>query len=411
MITVDMEIRVADFKIYYLKHQQKKENYIAIILMLPYINYYISMILNVLGYPTITTFTYVLVYFIGLIVYIEQTLRKPIIIFWVLGIAVFVFLLSILKDNDVLMFMFDFSKISFYTLASSNIGIFFGSCLPMLILFMSGVDLDLLLKVMKNYGIVLLILFIITTILYNFVFGVYLEYMTSAYASLVSIFVVYIYSSKFHIKIGYLLVFFSVIFIVIGGSRGALLTTSLFFMIDFFVNKRFNLFLRFLSGFCLVIIAINIQEIANQLSGYLLKFGYRSRMINVLLGEEGGVTRYSDRAELQMKILKKVGFWGKGIFSDRVITGGRYAHNWLLEMLVDYGLLFGAGIILFIFFMIAYSSFYIRKEVQILSYLNMVVSLILVKYMLSASYLQNIEFWFCIGILLCIFNIARNNHS
>ncbi|GAG27707.1 unnamed protein product, partial [marine sediment metagenome] len=88
---------------------------------------------------------------------------------------------------------------------------------------------------------------------------------------------------------------------------------------------------------------------------------------------------------------------GIGIEGDVRLAGG-YAHNLFLELLADFGIIFGTIIIIILLFLIIKSLLTKNKE----KYRMIIIwlSLGFVSLMFSGTYMDTIGFWIFLGLLI-----------
>ena len=96
---------------------------------------------------------------------------------------------------------------------------------------------------------------------------------------------------------------------------------------------------------------------------------------------------------------------GIGIAGDRLLIGG-YAHNLLLEVLVDFGLIIGSILIVTLLLLIAKNL--LTKDSERYNMIIIWISLGLVPLIVSGSYLTNTNFWILLGLMASNV-LSRNN--
>lgn len=160
----------------------------------------------------------------------------------------------------------------------------------------------------------------------------------------------------------------SLVFILMFGSRGALLYYIIFFVFyNAVINGVFSRRYIFMIVGMLFIILLLTNSYVVSLIGTLLTnvFGFSSRSIEKILS--GTVTSTSGRELLYLPALQLIGknwILGTGIYSDRSLIYmasndvasrgyGHYVHNFFLEIMMDFGVIFS----------IIFVAYYIRKFV------------------------------------------------
>lgn len=91
-----------------------------------------------------------------------------------------------------------------------------------------------------------------------------------------------------------------------------------------------------------------------------------------------------------------------GFYIDETMISGLYAHNLLVELIVNFGFVFGAIITIFIIYNILKVLWIHRNRVEFILY---VISIGFIQLMYSSSYLTSMWFWFMLG---AIYSIIRN---
>lgn len=197
---------------------------------------------------------------------------------------------------------------------------------------------------------------------------------------------------------------FSTVVILSIGSRGAILCILVFVFLKFIRSTTRSSY----KGLILrcgilgigIIGYIFINEILQFLYVFLAKFGIRSRSLLLFLRED---IHLGGRTHLYNNIKEKIidnPILGLGLSGDRVVLDGDYVHNFLLEVIANFGLVTGIVILglLFIFIM---KALFIKNR-QKYNIFIIWMSLGAVQLIVSSSYLINIKFWIFFGVLLNI---------
>ena len=148
----------------------------------------------------------------------------------------------------------------------------------------------------------------------------------------------------------------------------------------------------------LVVLSTIVMLLWQQLLTLLLNFtewiGIKSRSIEMLIN--GEFSGDSGRREIQKEIISSFSLFGSGLFGDRVAGSGHYAHNLLLELISQWGVLLGLAFI-------AVLAILFYHGIRTKNYSMRLIILILLassplKLMLSGSYLvYNSSFFLLIG--------------
>lgn len=218
--------------------------------------------------------------------------------------------------------------------------------------------------------------------------------MAFSYSCLLPMVVLYARKSKYSI-IASLLMFIIVLAI---GSRGAALYYLVFVVFDMFQTKNKWRWVPLILG-------IAILVLLPYLPTFFESIGLHSRTLTMLL--DGNIDYDSGRGDIAEKcwnvLYNESPILGLGVFGDFVIVGN-YCHNIFLEILVDFGLIAGFALILFLISKLIRVYFHSIPE-----YRNKIMKYfcaLILPFMTSGSYLISSDFWMFLG--LCIL-IERTN--
>lgn len=348
---------------------------------------------------------YPLAYFFGLVAYHRTINKKNNIVFFI--IITYIIMFTVISNNNVMKYLIDNNSIQ--TLFFSDFFLLYLIALPAFFMAKGKLDFDSLVEELYIIGIVIVFLFEITFFLLVFVYKVSFDYMNVAYGVIPWMFFVCGYSIFNKDRKGMLLSLISMCFIIISGCRGATVTTLLFCILLYISTFKNNVTTKKIVVFCifslfLIVILGNLDKVVSSVYFNLKNIGFTSRTLEMYLGlgYENGLNHYSDRAVLQEPLIKNFNLFGHGIYSDRELLNGVYAHNVLIEWIYDFGI-FGGGIIcaFFIINIICKCKDLIitdNKSSKII--FASCVSVMICKYMFSSSYLHAPEFWFLLGLLL-----------
>lgn len=135
--------------------------------------------------------------------------------------------------------------------------------------------------------------------------------------------------------------------------------------------------------------------------------GFSTRIFDSFFSGEFSVSVGRDNIRsVIIESIKKHPLLGNGIMSDRIISGGDYSHNIILEILCSFGVVLGTIIIIAIAVVfvrgIRSSKNYIEH-----SFVIGICLMIVIKLMLSGSFIIEQYFFFCIG--LCVHECRKIN--
>lgn len=322
----------------------------------------------------------------------------------------------IIKNIIFLLFVLIF--MIFHMILFKNLNLIFISNLPRVIficipLFLFGKELNSCRMIYNlNEKIVSLILkMCICFEIVNIFVGIRIEgySMGISYSIL---FFLGIYLSK--IKYSYkecVKIFYFIWFILKYGSRGSLLCILVYIVcleVNNFIYKR-ELVKNILLLLCVVMIFYTKKQVFSFLQIIVNIFNISSRSIDLLIRNSGNGVYLSGRNILYsniINIIKNNPLQIRGIFSERLINSGIYAHNIVLELLYQFGIVIGGLLIILIailFFRIVFSNRqYLFNRV---TFSLGIISL--TRLMISSDVWINLEFWLWLG--LCFNrNLNRN---
>lgn len=374
---------------------------------LPQINYYISSLLSSYNIPTITPVIYLILFLCGFFV-IMCTFKKKKCALLVLYLIISL-LLSVLFNEDTISFMFT------DPITSSPIIMLMFIYYPIFLLFLTNLNLDIFIRIATKYSVFTIAVALVSFVNYVFVLGVNLpDYMTFSYMLISSI----VFCTISSVDKGKKMMLFSIlgfILIFIGGCRGALLTVTVFYafvFLKFFSsgNKKKDILTKIIIVIILLFLVIFWEKILQSVFTVLESFGYQSRVFSTILGSDygGEVQTFfnsTTRINIWIDAIRRIGFIGYGLFGDRTIVlneynNPSYVHNWMLEVLLSFGIVLGLiiiGIILWIIF----KCYFVTKKSSdprmiMLNYA--VFSVLMIKHSISASFVTSIDFWFYLGM-------------
>lgn len=197
------------------------------------------------------------------------------------------------------------------------------------------------------------------------------------------------------------------------GSRGAfvsgIISIVFFAYLDLTYNKSKDSKKKFVSVLIICGVIILGTVFSDTIIDFLMKVYPDSRTLLFLA--RGSITQDSNRFEMWSNIwnaVKKDPLAVRGILADRAFyeyMGGtrQYTHNFILEILYQFGVLVG-GILLFGFFIKLIKCFknVVRDFNQTTILFGMIVPSTIVQMMFSSSYLNNVNFWCSLGIILAV---------
>lgn len=203
--------------------------------------------------------------------------------------------------------------------------------------------------------------------------------------------------------------------VVIAGTRGPLVCLSSFFILYFIFHiKNVITFIKFspiFFGFTYLSLSNKTIEWLSALNNFLINQGLNLRIIQLIIIRD--IHNKSGRDIIQSMIIESIKnkpIEGHGLMGDRIAsqgfiktrTTGTYAHNILIEIWCQFGIIIGSLLMLMLFILILYALFKEKNKLA-RDFILVVIPIGLVKLFLSASYLLEPYFFFLIG--LCISSI------
>lgn len=187
-----------------------------------------------------------------------------------------------------------------------------------------------------------------------------------------------------------------VVMIFVFGARGPmvcyLFSLSVYFLMSKVstAKKILLIFLIFSAG---TVVLMLWQEMLVALRDSVESLGISSRTVEILL--EGDVFSDSGRGEIQRKVAEGFTLFGRGLFGDRVLGGNRYSHNLIIELIAQWGYIF--GILIIITLTVLFVKGFRTRDTNLQLLILALFSASVVKLMLSETYLRNAMFFVLIA--------------
>lgn len=189
------------------------------------------------------------------------------------------------------------------------------------------------------------------------------------------------------------------------GCRGAIISTVLFVVLIILLKSKTNKILFSVSTILMLFVYLNLEDIANFLlsidlfsNSYFLKHFVSGAMF------ESERSQIYNLCEIR---ITKMGLELSGLFGDRPFCGSVYPHNFVYEILMQFGWCFGL-IILISYLTLIISC--LKKKAYRESVIFILCALLL-KYMLSGSYLLSGQFWIATSALIAISTSNRTRYT
>ena len=212
-----------------------------------------------------------------------------------------------------------------------------------------------------------------------------------------------------------------IIFIALRGSRSAFLCAFAFIFFSFFFSGLISKKSRQILFVLLLILGILAIVFFRQITELLVKMFPSSRTIALLVE---GFTHDSGRFaiwDLFMADLNKKPFIFRGLYADRFFYSGHvkrevvdptdYPHNFIIEVLYQFGYIFGGILLLLLIILYIRTALILNKKqfqncsLSFLFYFFFVGSVI--RLMITSSYIAAFEFYAFLGIAFKIGILAK----
>lgn len=287
---------------------------------------------------------------------------------------------------------------------------FFCMSLPSLILSYNINNVNVFYKTSKMSSYIVFILIFILIIYCSLGFASIGEYSMSLsyYILFPTLFILLDTIKKFSIFNGILLLI-SLFIIISFGARGPLL--CLFIFSIFVITKKthkFTLIKIIIINFtllCIFLFLIFYKYLLRYIYTYLLQFNINSRTLMILIDNGFNLTGREHIYQILLNKISEEPLFGIGLGGDRVYLDGVYAHNFFIEIIANFGIIISFVLIYYLFYLILKTI--LIKNIIKFDLFAIYFSLGFIPLLISASYIEYINFWIFMGILL---NINYNKH-
>jgi hypothetical protein len=273
-------------------------------------------------------------------------------------------------------------------------------CLPIGVFVASIKDKHTLYNIMLKASY--LITFLVSIVFFvNFKQGVYSYNMSFSYLLLIPLLFHINESTKKNNKLFLILVIYEMTLILLYGSRGALVSIASFVIIKFIFDSKLNIKKIASISFTLIsfiLVTIFYNQIGRIILNYLSERGYYSRTLTSLFN--GNILQDSGRNEIQdiaIQMIKEKPFLGWGVGGE-LSQIGTYPHSIVLEILLDFGVIIGTAIIMYLIFLTVKLFFIKDKTVRELGIIYLCGGLI--PLFMSKTYLTSYEFFIFLFLVI-----------
>lgn len=271
-------------------------------------------------------------------------------------------------------------------------------------------DIELFISIFEKFSVITIALLAIRFFMGFIIRSTVPEYMTFSYNLLLpTTFVLLLCIKEFKVDRAAIAIL-GICLIFVAGCRGALLgaVISPLIYIFFFgkLDKNIKYRITILLVTLLLIVLFFYDSILQAVSSKLTGIGLNSRTLEMLLNSS--ITDDSSRGRILQNTMSQVDFLGHGLWGDRVILNGRYPHNIIAEILIDYGWILGMGMLI----LIAYILFRGLKKADMLMSIVLcsLLSSGVIKLLFSGSFLSQ-EPAFYVLIALCVRSVGNKNNT
>ena len=330
-------------------------------------------------------FGYILLFgmiFITLIFSLQRWNVDAIVLFTILLFEYFIsYLFFPLRRSIIFTSVFDVLSNPFYYL--------FIYSFPGYVFARKIVDYDKMIEIFGNFSVMVILISVVIFIFWNNA-GVPPQYLEFSYNLLLPttfLILSFLKSKKFFRFIVGLVGLFLILF---AGGRGAVVSFAFSIIVYLFINQLSSIrkfIVIFLLVFLSIIVYLKFEIVVNQLLIVADRLGINSRTVRMI--QTAQFFDDSGRFAIIQKNMENFTFFGLGMYGDRFIIGNHftsYAHNLFIELLTQYGYLFGIILITFILFLIGASVFIKNRAFKLIT-----ISLLstgFFKLQFSSSYLS-----------------------
>ena len=190
----------------------------------------------------------------------------------------------------------------------------------------------------------------------------------------------------------------SVVLLVSFANRGSILAAILFIVVYFFflTPRKKSRVVKALMIIAAVGVTIFFDQIMDSLFGFTESYGMSTSIMDRMASGEIVDSNGRDFIYASaLKYLSSEGLLGGGMGIDRVVLG-TYAHNFVLELLMDFGIFFGGIIVVGIFILII-RSFIKTQSLEVKAFIAVLCGRGLIHMLLSGSYIEDGHFFLLIG--------------
>ena len=192
------------------------------------------------------------------------------------------------------------------------------------------------------------------------------------------------------------------------GSRGALLCITVYAILRVVSPRQrismSKVFIYIVTMITLILGFLYYKNILLFISKLFLEYGIQSRTIYLLLQDELYLSGRDSIIQSVWSEIIQSPLLGIGLAGDSRISGGSYVHNFIIEIMGNFGIPIGI-LLLCILMSIVFTTLRFSKDYNLIA---LWLCLGLVHLMVSGSYIIDIKFWILLGILYKTIHLNRS---
>ena len=234
--------------------------------------------------------------------------------------------------------------------------------------------------------------------------------MDVAYKLLPSVMYLIYYAYNKKQKIYWVIAIASSFFMVVFGTRGPILCILIYIialMMYGVMKERSIKKMLALTVIIVIVIAIFSQEdvflrLSVKLSNRLGSLGFSSRIFDYYLAGEAAQSKGREiLAQKAIEAIIREPLFGYGFTGDRYLLG-IYVHNFILEILCQFGVILGSVILVSVAALTVSAFVKSYRSRHTFTLVLMLASMVFVKLMLSGSYSTELYFYFMLGVFVSV---------
>ena len=267
-------------------------------------------------------------------------------------------------------------------------------------------DFDTFTKLFEKISVFTIMVSVINFYVNMYAADYTLQYMTFSYHILLSTtFLTLLCFNKFTWS-RFIFAAIGIVMIFLYGSRGAFFSIFIIALPYPFIHGKYKSHTKIIAFVLALLLCIIVFLNSNTITTYLLevseKYNIESRTLEYAL--EGKILDDSGRSSIQEYLLSRLSLFGYGVYGDRILANGFYAHNIFIEIFVHYGIIFGIVLTCILVSIILAGLFRTSRTKSVVTFT--LLSAGFLKLLFSGSYLnQEPAFYALLG--LCVSTLSK----